>query len=163
SGTGAALAEPFAVKAHELLSQMSGSGRRSALPRGEACVGSEQSFGRVALRFSVSEDTRDLWRSFETCFDSVRGFLPRGVTALGFLCVTFHVIWGHVLDEPDVKYGHIYARDGHVCRSPLCRRRDLTPHHLKFRSMGGGDDEENLASLCVWCHLRGIHEGRIKA
>jgi hypothetical protein len=39
----------------------------------------------------------------------------------------------------------------------------VTPHHLQFRSRGGGDEDENLASLCVWCHLHGVHEGRIGA
>jgi hypothetical protein len=39
----------------------------------------------------------------------------------------------------------------------------VTPHHLVFRAHGGGDEDENVASLCVWCHLRGIHEGRIAA
>jgi hypothetical protein len=32
-----------------------------------------------------------------------------------------------------------------------------------FRAHGGGDEDENVASLCVWCHLHGLHEGRIGA
>jgi hypothetical protein len=32
-----------------------------------------------------------------------------------------------------------------------------------FRSHGGGDEDENVASLCVWCHLHGVHAGRIGA
>ena len=27
----------------------------------------------------------------------------------------------------------------------------------------GGDEDENVVSLCIWCHLHGVHEGRIKA
>jgi hypothetical protein len=145
-GDPAEAAVPFAVEARAVLSQMSG---------WRGC-------GRVALRFHVSEDTRDLWRSFEECFASVRGFLPQNVSALRFLCVSFYLVWAHVID-PEVAYAHIYARDGFECRSPLCRRRDLTPHHLKFRSAGGGDEDDNVVSLCVWCHLHGVHEGRIKA
>jgi hypothetical protein len=154
----------FAQKARTLLSQMSAvpGRRRHRVPRHEACTGAERTFGRVALRFVVSEDTRDLWHAFEECFAKVRVFLPGEPSLMRFLCSTFHVVWGHVID-PKVKYGHIYARDGFVCRSPLCSRRDVTPHHLLFRSGGGGEDDENIASMCLWCHLRGIHEGRIKA
>jgi 5-methylcytosine-specific restriction endonuclease McrA len=39
----------------------------------------------------------------------------------------------------------------------------VTPHHLVFRSKGGGDELENLVSLCTWCHLFGVHAGLIRA
>ena len=70
--------------------------------------------------------------------------------------------WRHVLGAP-VEYGGIYLRDGYCCRSPVCSRRDVTPHHLRFRSQGGGDEPDNVASVCSWCHLFGIHGGRIRA
>jgi len=63
--------------------------------------------------------------------------------------------------EPE--YFEVYRRDRFRCASPVCARRDVTPHHLVFRSHGGGDEDENVASLCVWCHLHGVHEGRILA
>jgi hypothetical protein len=47
--------------------------------------------------------------------------------------------------------------------SPVCSRRDATPHHFVFRSHGGGDDDDNVGMVCTWCHLEGIHGGRIKA
>ena len=47
------------------------------------------------------------------------------------------------------------------CASPVCDRRDLTPHHLVFRSQGGGDEDANVEALCVACHLEGVHAGRI--
>jgi len=28
----------------------------------------------------------------------------------------------------------------------------LDPHHIKSRGSGGTDDEENLITLCMWCH-----------
>jgi hypothetical protein len=40
--------------------------------------------------------------------------------------------------------------------------QDVTPHHLRFRSAGGSDEPDNLAAVCTWCHLLGIHEGRIR-
>jgi hypothetical protein len=39
----------------------------------------------------------------------------------------------------------------------------VTPHHLKFRSAGGSDEDDNVVSVCAWCHLHGIHGGRIRA
>ncbi|MFW5876123.1 MAG: HNH endonuclease [Myxococcota bacterium] len=42
--------------------------------------------------------------------------------------------------------------------------RDMTPHHLVFRSQGGTDDPSNVVGLCSCCHLQLIHtEGSIKA
>ena len=54
-------------------------------------------------------------------------------------------------------------RDVFRCASLVCTRRDVTPHHLVFRSHGGGDEDENVASLCAWCHLEGVHRGGIGA
>ncbi len=51
------------------------------------------------------------------------------------------------------KYGdeHLY------CEWVNCNRpRWLGPHHITFRSQGGGDEDENLISLCKkhhdYCH-----------
>src|SRR5688572_32786479 len=62
-----------------------------------------------------------------------------------------------------VAYGQIYIRDRFRCTSPVCSRRDVTPHHLQFRSAGGSDEPENTTSVCSWCHLCGVHGGRIRA
>ncbi len=56
-----------------------------------------------------------------------------------------------------VAYGHIYERDRGVCASPCCTRTDLTPHHIVFRSRGGGEEDGNILSLCVSCHLELVH------
>jgi hypothetical protein len=78
------------------------------------------------------------------------------------LCEHFLAVWSPVVSS-NRKYEHIYERDGYTCTSPVCERHDVTPHHLRFRSQGGGEEPENLTSLCVWCHLEGVHGGRIKA
>jgi 5-methylcytosine-specific restriction endonuclease McrA len=44
----------------------------------------------------------------------------------------------------------VLERDG--CGS----MQQLQVHHLKFRSQSGGDEEQNLITLCAECHLR-IH------
>ena len=113
---------------------------------------------RVTMRLSIREGTYWHYKSRERLH---RRYGPGG----GFmraLCIGFIETWQHAL-RSGVAYEHVYARDRFECASPVCSRRDLTPHHLKFRAHGGGDEDENLLSQCVWCHLDGIHGGRLKA
>jgi hypothetical protein len=115
--------------------------------------------GRVVLRLRLSRATRDWWRGLE---ERARRHLPPGMSWLSFCCLSLWRAWGHWL-ESGVAYGHIYVRDRHRCTSPVCTRQDVTPHHLQFRSQGGSDDDANVAAVCTWCHLLGIHGGRIRA
>jgi hypothetical protein len=56
----------------------------------------------------------------------------------------------------------IFERDGWRCRAPGCTSRaNLHEHHVRFRSQGGGDEEDNLVTLCVGHHQQGIHAGRV--
>jgi hypothetical protein len=123
------------------------------------CARQQRSVGRVVLRWRVSRDVYEWWHALQS---QTRAWLRPGVSWLRFLCLAFWQAWRHVLGAP-VEYGGIYLRDGYQCRSPVCGRRDVTPHHLRFRSGGGGDEPENVASVCSWCHLFGIHGGRIRA
>ena len=79
-----------------------------------------------------------------------------------FLCLAFWKAWSHLVGL-NVAWGQVYLRDCCRCSSPVCSRRDVTPHHVMFRSAGGSDADENMASLCTWCHLFGVHGGRIRA
>jgi HNH endonuclease len=117
------------------------------------------SAGRVTLRLRMSREAYRWWRSLEA---QARRWLPRRVSWLRFLCLSVWHAWRHLLGT-DVAYGHIYIRDRFRCTSPVCNRRDVTPHHIQFRSAGGSDEPENLTSPCAWCHLHGIHGGRIRA
>jgi hypothetical protein len=118
-----------------------------------------ESAGRVQLRLQVPRHVFHWWRGLQV---QARGWLPRGMSWLKFLCLSIWRAWRHVLGV-DVAYGAIYERDACRCTSPVCSRRDVTPHHLRFRSQGGGEEPENLTSVCTWCHLFGIHGGRIRA
>ncbi len=118
-----------------------------------------QHVGRVVLRWRVPSDVYDWWHTLQA---QARAWLRPGVSWLRFLCLAFWQAWRHVLGAP-VEYGGVYLRDGYRCRSPVCSRRDVTPHHLRFRSQGGGDEPENVAAVCSWCHLFGIHGGCIRA
>ena len=115
--------------------------------------------GRIPLRLRVDRSLFLWWRGLEA---QAQRWLPAGVSWLRFLCLTLWRAWRHLLGA-DVAYGGIYVRDRCRCTSPVCSRKDVTPHHLRFRSAGGGDEDENVAAVCVWCHLLGIHGGRIRA
>jgi hypothetical protein len=115
--------------------------------------------GRIELRLRVSRANYAWWRGLEA---QARRWLPHGTSWLRVLCLSIWNAWRHLLGT-SVAYGHIYIRDRFRCSSPVCNRRDVTPHHLQFRSAGGSDDDENVAAVCTWCHLFGVHGGRIRA
>ena len=47
----------------------------------------------------------------------------------------------------------VLERDGWRCQ--FCgSMQQLQVHHLKFRSQSGGDEEQNLITLCTECHAR---------
>ena len=133
--------------------QMSGASSNQAESRARALP------GRIPLRLRMSRETYVWWRELEA---RARRWLPAGVSWLRFLCLSVWGAWGHLLGA-SVAYAGIYARDRYRCASPVCDRRDVTPHHLQFRSAGGSDEDHNVASVCTWCHLHGVHGGRIRA
>jgi hypothetical protein len=129
--------------------------RMSAAPAPRALA----SAGRVELRLRMPRHLYLWWRGLEA---QAARWLPRGMSWLRFLCLSLWRGWQHLLGA-SVAYGGIYLRDGYRCRSPVCSRRDVTPHHLHFRSQGGGDEPANVATVCSCCHLFGIHGGCIRA
>jgi hypothetical protein len=115
--------------------------------------------GRVTLRLCMSREAAAWWRGLEA---QARRWLQPGLSWLRFVCLSVWHGWHHVLGTR-VAYRHIFVRDRFRCTSPVCMRRDVTPHHIEFRSAGGSDDATNLTSPCTWCHLHGVHGGRIRA
>ena len=115
--------------------------------------------GKVTLRLNVSEDLYRLWRVVESAHG--RGALPG--CFVEYLCFAVWESWRGALGGKLHAYFDVYLRDRFRCRCPVCNRRDVTPHHLKFRSRGGGDEDDNLASTCTWCHLDAIYSGKMKA
>jgi hypothetical protein len=115
----------------------------------------------VTLRLRVCASTARDFRHWEAIYLRHRGAALRNTTFLRFACELFADTWRP--RGSDVACAHIYERDRHRCQSPCCGRRDVTPHHLRFRSHGGDDSDENVTSLCTWCHLDGIHSGHISA
>ena len=56
--------------------------------------------------------------------------------------------------------GTILHRDNYTCQCCGKKNCRLEVHHIKFRSNGGTDDEENLITLCEDCH-KGVHAGTV--
>jgi len=121
---------------------------------GDVCT---KATGRREVRFRVPEDVFVQFRMAEVAFGG--SGLPGEF--LSYVCRTFWWVWGPSLGVSD-KWEMVYRRDGYRCASPVCRRRDVTLHHLQYRSAGGGDDGDNVLSVCAWCHLEGEHGGRLK-
>lgn len=71
--------------------------------------------------------------------------------------------WGY---QKSFNYGYssrreaILHRDNYTCQCCGKKNCRLEVHHIKFRSNGGTDDEENLITLCKECH-DGIHAGTV--
>jgi hypothetical protein len=114
--------------------------------------------GRVTLRFRVSDGTQRYYRWLERLY---LRHGPRAGSFFRYLCLSFIAVWRE-RSGVEPAYAHVYARDLHRCTNPVCSRRDLNPHHLRFRSAGGDDSDENLTTVCVWCHLEGVHGGRLR-
>ena len=71
--------------------------------------------------------------------------------------------WGY---QKGFNYGYssrreaILHRDNYTCQCCGKKNCRLEVHHIKFRSNGGTDDEENLITLCKECH-DGVHAGTV--
>ena len=71
--------------------------------------------------------------------------------------------WGY---QKGFNYGYssrreaILHRDNYTCQCCGKKNCRLEVHHIKFKSDGGTNDEENLITLCEDCH-KGVHAGTI--
>ena len=71
--------------------------------------------------------------------------------------------WGY---QKGFNYGYssrreaVLHRDNYTCQCCGKKNCRLEVHHIKFRSNGGTDDEENLITLCKECH-DGVHAGTV--
>ena len=71
--------------------------------------------------------------------------------------------WGY---QKGFNYGYssrrkaVLHRDSYTCQCCGKKNCRLEVHHIKFRSNGGTDDEDNLITLCKGCH-DGVHAGII--
>jgi len=113
--------------------------------------------GATTARLRVSEDVAILFRQLERSYASV-GLPGRFVP---FLVSALFSSFGQLLGDRS-RWEAIHRRDRYQCSCPVCERQDVTLHHLRYRSHGGGDEASNLLSLCSFCHLEGQHGGRLR-
>ena len=117
SVNGRRLAEPeseqrraWFVMLRSLASWLEDGVQMSAAP-GVASRSSALRVGLVTLRLRMSRATRAWWRALEL---QALPWLPRGMSWLRFLCLSFWHAWRHSL-RGEVAYAHIYARDRYRC------------------------------------------------
>ncbi len=98
-------------------------------------------------------------------FQAVREAEGRWLTpgeCLERLAEHFIATWREALTERSTPHRRVLARDGGLCQVPGCSRAAAHAHHVRFRSAGGSDAEENLISTCAAHHLHGVHLGWIR-
>ena len=135
----------------------SASGGGSQMPVSGGQVLPDVAAGRVRIAMSLRDDLARFWRIVE----GMHRRLAPDESFVWFLCAAVERAWRGA-HAGNVAYQDVYLRDRFRCASPTCSRRDVTPHHVVFRSHGGGDERSNLVSLCTVCHLELVHGGRLK-
>jgi hypothetical protein len=115
---------------------------------------------RRPLQLSISPEVFSHWRVVEHQFRDLAG---ADASFVAFMCTSLWETWVPFVSAWADKWKNVYNRDRHRCTSPVCERRDVTPHHVRFQAHGGGDEPDNVTSSCAWCHLEGIHRGRLRA
>jgi hypothetical protein len=74
----------------------------------------------------------------------------------------FIATWKPLLRGRRPRWAKVLERDQGFCQVPGCSRRADHVHHVRHRSLGGGDEPENLLSLCAAHHLHGVHRGWVR-
>ena len=114
----------------------------------------------------------DVARLFRAVLCTLRRALERETGRLPSEGEAFQAMLDHALREWGVndpwlarwakRVSSVFERDDWRCTVPGCSsRRNLHAHHIVFRSLGGGDEPENLTTLCAFHHQRGVHGGVI--
>ncbi len=81
---------------------------------------------------------------------------------LVIMCQHFIDTYEGATKRPNTPATRAMERDRGLCTCPGCSKAADHVHHIKYRSHGGGDEEENLTSLCQAHHLHGVHEGHVR-
>jgi hypothetical protein len=70
--------------------------------------------------------------------------------------------WKPLLVGRKPRRARVLDRDRGWCQVPGCSRVAAHVHHIRHRSLGGGDEPGNLVSLCAAHHLHGVHRGWVR-
>ena len=154
--------QPEPEQLARLLDEESSDGR-------QVCVAPTHSNETWRLTIHAPEDVARLFRAL-LC--TLRRALERETGRLPDEGEAFQAMLDHALREWDVddrwlrrwaqRVSPVFDRDGWRCGVPGCSsQRNLHAHHIVFRSRGGGDEPENLTTLCAFHHQRGVHGGLV--
>jgi hypothetical protein len=116
--------------------------------------------GTTTLRLSLTEATGAFWNALERLHAASASGDADPESFIAFLVRAVMKTWSGVHDTREA-YEDVYLRDRWRCASPVCRSRRVTPHHVTFRSHGGGEARDNLVALCPVCHLELVHGGAL--
>jgi hypothetical protein len=169
-----ATTEPSVVTAATLSSANRGgaSGARNESPRHmcapslpfddrPGCDTSERADRQI--RFWLPTDVAKLWRE---ALAACRWGVNRQLDDWHCLIIMIDSLsraWDSPTDRGWKRRYRIFERDGWQCRVPGCTSRaNLNEHHIVLRSRGGSNEADNLVTLCVGHHQRGIHDGQIR-
>jgi hypothetical protein len=136
-------------------------GETEASGEAQMCAGET----RLDLRLRLPAE---LWHVFDRAITLVRLRAQAWLSdAECFLTLVEHFrqVWSapELLPTENELFNAVAERDGWVCSAPGCTcRRNLTVHHIQFRSQGGGDEPTNVTLVCFRHHLEGIHAGRVR-
>jgi len=126
-------------------------------PERQMCAPGERELADTEITFVAPASIVGLFRGTVAAYARPHEPLWKGLERL----------LGLVIEEWEGQPEHrdpIFRRDRYRCAVPACSsRRNLHDHHLTFRSRGGDNSRENRIVACAWHHLRGIHEGRVRA
>jgi len=138
--------------------------RRQIRARGETPRDATREDARIS--FNAPPESA---RFFRAVLEAVRERLAEARSAPvsegeAFEAMLDHAIGSWQESDARARRDHrIFERDGWRCAVPGCTsHRNLQIHHVVFRSHGGGDEPENLITLCAWHHQRGVHGGLVR-
>ena len=126
-------------------------------PMLETLSGAAPEAGPTTLHLSLTESTGQFWRGLQRLHGQMSGGAP-------FVPFLVRAVLGTWRDSTaaNTAYADVYLRERWRCASPVCRSRNVTPHHVRFRSQGGGEERTNLISLCERCHLELVHCDKLR-
>jgi len=120
-----------------------------------------RSWRRISLWCPL--DVASLWDSALRACRAAAGLHLEDWECFLLLARALRDTWENQEDPHWRRRYRILERDGWRCKAPGCTSRSgLNEHHIIFRSNQGGDDAENLVTLCVGHHQQGLHEGHIR-
>lgn len=80
---------------------------------------------------------------------------------LALIARHFLNVWEAHVTPVRTRSQRVRARDV-WCQVPGCSHRASDAHHIRYRSQGGGDGEDNLVGVCAYHHHRSIHPGHLR-